>query len=231
MKFANILALAAFFFVPLAAPQAPSSTVSNASALHLTVNYPSASIVSSMFGKLPKDVAMIEVTACNDTASTLSMANGRVVQALRKSGIQALSRDAAISTMQSAENRTLQSVLLRNATHAMNIVNFLVISKAVSLGPVLSNALPSVQALLEAVVPEFAKDVPQNQYLTFDRDELPQNTQLNPLDCATGLMFTLKPAGKAPATLSDFVIEVPGVSSQPGTLRTTTVPVTVEAAP
>jgi hypothetical protein len=215
MKIANILALMAFFWGVVTAAQIASS----ASALHLTVNYPSASIVSTMFGRLPKDVAMIEVTACNDTPSMLSVANGRVVQALRKKGIQALSRDAAISTMQTAENRTLQSVLLRNSTHAMNIVNFLVISKAVSLGPVLSNALPSVQALLEAVVPEFAKDVPQNQYLNFDRDALPEKTQLNPLDCVTGLMFTMKPAGKAPTTVSDVVLDVPGIRAQTTTLK------------
>jgi hypothetical protein len=211
MKIANILALMAFFWGVVTAAQMASSAVPSTSTLHLTVNYPSASIVSTMFGRLPKDVAMIEVTACNDTPSMLSVANGRVVQALRKNGIQALSRDAAISTMQTAENRTLQSVLLRNSTHAMNIVNFLVISKAVSLGPVLSNALPSVQALLEAVVPEFAKDVPQNQYLNFDRDALAEKTQLNPLDCATGLMFTMKPPGKAPVSVTDVVIDVPGV--------------------
>jgi hypothetical protein len=216
MKIANIVALVAFFWGVVMAAQIASSV---ASALHLTVNYPSASIVSTMFGRLPKDVAMIEVTACNDTPSALLMANGRVVQALRNNGIQALSRDAAISTMQVAEGRTWQSLLLRNSTHAMNIVNFLVISKAVSLGPVLSNALPSVQALLEAVVPEFAKDVPQNQYLNFDRDALPEKTQLNPLDCATGLMFTMKPAGKASAaaSVSDVVIDVPGVSLQTAT--------------
>jgi len=231
MKIANILALAAFFWGRVAAAQVASSPVSTPSALHLTVNYPSPSVVSTMFGKLPKDVAMIEVTACNDTASALSMANGRVVQALRKSGIQALSRDAAISTMEMAESRTLQSILLRNSTHAMNIVNFLVISKAVSLGPVLSNALPSVQALLEAVVPEFAKDVPQNQYLNFDRDALPEKTQLNPLDCATGLMFTMKPAGKASASVSDLVIDVPAVSLQTATLQPATAAATVKAAP
>jgi len=227
MKIANILALAAFFWGVVAEGQTASSAVSTTSALHLTVNYPSASIVSTMFGKLPKDVAMIEVTACNDTASTLSVANGRVVQALRKNGIQALSRDAAISTMETAENRTLQSILLRNSTHAMNIVNFLVISKAVSLGPVLSNVLPSVQALLEAVVPEFAKDVPQNQYLNFDRDALPDKTQLNPLDCATGLMFTMKPPGKTSASVSDIVIDVPGVLAQTSLLPATT----LKAAP
>jgi hypothetical protein len=216
MKIANILALMAFFWGVVTTAQIASSPTS---ALHLTVNYPSASIVSTMFGRLPKDVAMIEVTACNDTPSTLSVANGRVVQALRKNGIQALSRDAAISTMQTAENRTLQSVLLRNSTHAMNIVNFLVISKALSLGPVLSNALPSVQALLEALVPEFAKDVPQNQYLNFDRDALPEKTQLNPLDCATGLMFTMRPAGQASPSVSDVVIEVPAVLTQTTTLK------------
>jgi hypothetical protein len=217
MKIVNILALTAFFWGVVAVAQLASSPI--ASALHLTVNYPSASVVSTMFGKLPKDVAMIEVTACNDTASTLSVANGRVVQALRKSGIQALSRDAAISTMQTAESRTWQSTLLRNSTHAMNIVNFLVISKAVSLGPVLSNALPSVQALLEAIVPEFGKDVPQNQYLNFDRDALPEKTQLNPLDCATGLMFTMRPAGKTLASVSDIVIDAPSVSTQTTTLK------------
>lgn len=208
MKIANILALAAFFWGVVMGAQIASSAAS----LHLTVNYPSPSVVSTIFGKLPKDVAMIEVTACNDTPSMLSMANGRVVQALRKNGIQALSRDAAISTMQTAENRTWENMLLRNSTHAMNIVNFLVISKAVALGPALSNALPSVQALLEALVPEFAKDVPQNQYLNFDRDALPEKTQLNPLDCATGLMFTMRPAGKVSASVSDVVIDVPATT-------------------
>lgn len=210
MKILNRLAFMAISGAGVAAAQ---------SSLHLTVNYPSASIVSTMFGKLPKDVAMIEVTACNDTPSMLSIANGRVVQALRKSGIQALSRDAAISTMQTAESRTWQSILLRNSTHALNIVNFLVISKAVSLGPVLSKAMPSVQALLEALVPEFAKDVPQNQYLSFDRDALPAKTELNPLDCATGLMFTMKPMGNK-ALASDVVIEIPSVATST-TLKTT----------
>ncbi len=216
MTIKNTLAFAAIFWTAAAAAQVAGSP---ASALQLTVNYPSASIVSTMFGRLPKDVAMIEVTACNDSASTLLLANGRVVQALRKHGIQALSRDAAISTMQTAESRTWQSLLLRNSTHAMNIVNFLVISKAVSLGPVLSNALPGVQALLEALVPEFAKDVPQNQYLSFDRDALPEKTQLSPLDCATGLMFTMKSAGK-PVT-SEVVVEVPSVGTALPALGTT----------
>src|ERR1035438_28777 len=78
------------------------------SALHLTVNYPSASVVSPMFGTLPRDVTMVEITACNDTPNTLVLSNGRVVQALRKSGIQALSRDAAISILQSSEGKTWQ---------------------------------------------------------------------------------------------------------------------------
>jgi hypothetical protein len=91
----------------------------------------------------------------------------------------------------------------------MNIVNFLVISKAVSLGPVLSRTLPSVQALLDAIVPEFAKDVPDHQHLNFDRDALPDKIQLNPLDCVSGVMFTMKPAGgKAPA---EVTIELPPV--------------------
>jgi hypothetical protein len=197
-------ALTALFLGGVAAAQnAPAPTA----ALNLTVNYPSASVVSTMFGTLPKDVELIEVTACNDTPSAAVLSNGRVVQALRKNGIQALSRDAAISTMQTAENRTWQNILLRNSTHAMNIVNFLVISKSVSLGPVLSNALPSAQVLLDAIIPEFAKDVPVNQYLNFDRDALPDKTQLSPLDCATGLMFTLRPSG--PARVSELTLEVP----------------------
>jgi len=176
------------------------------SSLHLTVTYPSASVVSPMFGTLPKDVTMIEITACNDTPNTLALPNGRVMQALRKSGIQALSRDAAISTLQSSESKTWQSLLLRNATHGMNIVNFLVISKAVALGPGLSKALPSVQALLEAVVPEFGRDVPDHQYLNFDHDALADSLQLTPLACATGLMFTMKSAAAAP---TDLTVDVP----------------------
>jgi hypothetical protein len=203
MKIASRAAMALFFGGLAAGQVAPAPTA----ALHLSINYPSSSVISSMFGTLPKDVALIELTACNDTPAALMLSNGRLVQALRKNGIQALSRDAAISTMQSAEHRTWQSQLLRNSTHGMNIINFLVISKAVSLGPVLSNALPSVQALLEAVVPEFAKDVPDRQYLNFDRDTLPERTQLSPLDCATGLMFTMKTQkGTLPAELT---VEVP----------------------
>lgn len=164
-----------------------------------------------MFGALPRDVALIEVTACNDTPTAMALSNGRLVQALRKSGVQALSRDAAISTMQTAESREWKSILLRHSTHAMNIVNFLVISKAVSLGPVLSRTLPSAQALLDAIVPEFAKDAPDHQYLNFDRDTLADKAQLNPLDCASGIMFTMKPAaGKAPAELT---VDVPASSS------------------
>ncbi len=180
--------------------------------LHLTINYPTASVVSSMFGALPKDVSLIEVTACNDTPATLLLSNGRVVQALRHNGIQALSRDAAISTMQDSESRTWKSIAIRNATHGMNIINFLVISKAVSLGPGLSQALPSLQALLQAIVPELAKDVPDHQYLNFDRDTLAERMQLSPLDCATGLMFTAKSGNTAPAELS---VEVPTVTVMP----------------
>ena len=182
-------------------------------ALHLTVNYPSSSVVSTMFGTLPKEVALIEITACNDTPSAILLSSGRLVQALRKNGIQALSRDAAIATMQSAEGRTWQSLLLRNATHGMNIVNFLVISKAVALGPGLSKALPSVQALLEAIVPEFSKDVPDHQYLNFDHDALPDKTQLSPLDCATGLMFTVKAPGTA-APASEVTVDVPSLTAK-----------------
>lgn len=209
MIFSTRAATALFFCGVAVAQITPAPTA----ALHLTINYPSASVVSTMFGTLPKDVAMIEVTACNDTPSALLVSNGRVVQALRKNGIQALSRDAAISTMQTSESRTWPSVLLRNSTHAMNIVNFLVISKAVSVGPALSQALPSVQALLEAVVPEFAKDVPQNQYLNFDRDALPDKTQLSPLDCATGLMFTLKSAGQP--QVSELTVDASVTSTAP----------------
>ena len=174
-----------------------TAPATSTAALHLTINYPPASVVTSMFGALPKDVALVEVTACNDTPSTLMMSSGRVMQALRRNGIQALSRDAAISTMQSSESRTWKSILLRNSTHGMNIINFLVISKAVTLGPALSNVLPSVQALLQAVVPEFAKDVPANQYLNFDRGTLADKTQLTPLDCAAGLIFAAKSASAA----------------------------------
>ncbi len=184
----------------------------NPGALHVSVNYPPNSVVSSMFGTMPKDVALIEVTACNDTPGTLTVSNGRLVQSLRKSGIQALSRDAAISTMQTAESRDWRSILLRHSTHAMNIVNFLVISKAVSLGPALSRVLPSVQVLMDAIVPEFAKDAPDHQYLNFDRDALPEKIQLSPLDCASGLIFTMKPAsGKA---LAELTVDMPAVSPE-----------------
>jgi hypothetical protein len=153
MKLATraLAALFLFSFATWAQPVAP---------LHLTVNYPSASVVVPMFGKLPKDVELIEVMACNDSPTPVLVSSGRIVQSLRRSGIQALSRDAAISTMQRAEDHTWQSLLLRNSNHAMNIVNFLVISKAVSVGPTLGSVLPSIQALMEAIVPELGKDVP-----------------------------------------------------------------------
>jgi hypothetical protein len=195
MTFAHRAIAALFFSAGIAVAQENATP-----ALHLTLNYPPSSVVTPMFGALPKEVALIEITACNDTASPVVLSTGRVVQALRQNGIQALSRDAAISTMQRAENRTWQSILLRNATHAMNIVNFLVISKAVSLGPGLASALPGAQALLEAVVPEFAKDVPTQQYLNFDHDTLPDKTQLAALECAQGLAFTLKQSSPAPVT-------------------------------
>jgi hypothetical protein len=100
---------------------------------------------------------------------------------------------------------------MRNATHGMNIVNFLVISKAVALGPALSKALPAVQALMEAVIPEFSRDVPNTQYLNFDHDALPASTELTPLDCAAGMMFTAKLPAPPPAAL---VIAVPTVGGQ-----------------
>jgi hypothetical protein len=204
------LGLAYCLFFPSA--RAAQTEAGATSALHLTINYPPASVVRAMFGSLPKDVSVVEVTACNDTAGTLILSGGRVVQALRKSGIQALSRDAAISALQNAEGRTWQSLLLRNATHGMNIVNFLVISKALTVGPVLGNALPSIQALMQAVIPELAKDVPDHQYLNFDRDTLPERMQLSPLDCAAGLMFSMKPAGTPP---SEVVVDVPAVDITP----------------
>ena len=205
-----IRALGALFFASLQA-LAQTGAVPTAT-LHLTINQPPASVVTSMFGTLPKDVSLVEVTACNDTPTTLLLSSGRVMQALRKGGVQAMSRNAAISTMQTSEGRTWQSLLLRNATHGMNIINFLVISKAVALGPALSNALPGVQALLEAVVPEFAKDVPDHQYLNFDQSTLPDRAQLVPLDCAAGLLFTAKSTGPIPA---DLTLDVPAVNVLP----------------
>jgi hypothetical protein len=199
-------ALGALF---LACFQAAAQTDDSPATLHLTINQPPSSVVTSMFGTLPKDVSLVEVTACNNTPNTLLLSNGHVVQALHKSGIQALSRGAAIATMQASEGRTWKRILLRNSIHGMNIVNFLVISKALSLGPALSNALPSVQALLEAVVPEFAKDVPEHQYLNFDQSTLPDKTQLNPLDCVAGLMFAAKSKAPAPAELT---LDIPSVN-------------------
>lgn len=210
MKIA-IGAIAALFLVCFqAAAQAGAALPASAAttALNVTINYPSPSVVLSMFGKLPADVALVEITACNDTANNLLLSSGRVVQALRHSGIQVLSRDAAIATLSTSESKTWQSILLRNSVHAMNIVNFLVISKAVALGPALSQTLPAVQALMEAVVPEFAHDVPNTQYLNFDHDALPASTQLTPLDCAEGMMFTAKLGSQAP---SGVVISVPAV--------------------
>ena len=206
----RIRAIAAAVFCCLRASSQTGAVPTTA--LHVTVNFPSPSVVTSMFGRLPNDVSLIEVTACNDTPATLLLSNGRIVQALRRNGIQALSRDAAISTMQSSENRTWKNILLRNSTHSLNIVNFLVISKAVTLGPVLSNTLPAMQALLQAVVPEFAKDVPDHQYLNFDRGALAERMQLNTMDCAAGLMFTRKTTAALP---DELVIDVPGVTVTP----------------
>ena len=211
MKIA-IAAIAALFLVRFqAAAQAGAAIPTNATALNVTINYPSNSVVTSMFGKLPVDVALVEITACNDTAQTLQLSNGRVVQALRRNGIQVLSRDAAIATLSTSESHTWQSVLLRNSTHGMNIVNFLVISKAVALGPALSKALPAVQALMEAIIPEFSRDVPNTQYLNFDHDALPASTQLTPLDCAAGLMFTAKLPAPPPVAI---MIDVPTVGGK-----------------
>ena len=179
--------------------------------LRISVNYPPSSVVSGMFGTLPRDVSLIEVTACNDTASALPLSSARLAQSLRRSGIQALSRDAAISTLQNAESRAWRSILLRHSTHAMNIVNFLVISKAVSLGPVLSRALPGAQALLDAIVPEVSRDAPQ--YLNFDRSAMPDRVQLNPLECASGLIFTVRPAGGTPP--AELEVEIPPAPAQP----------------
>jgi hypothetical protein len=213
MKIAT-LAIAALFLACLqgAAQTGAALPTNSGTPLNVTINYPSASVVTSMFGKLPSDVALLEVTACNDTPQTLVLSNGRIVQAMRQSGIQVLSRDAAIATLSTSESHTWQSILMRNATHGMNIVNFLVISKAVALGPALSKALPAVQALMEAVIPEFSRDVPNTQYLNFDHDALPASIQLTPLDCAEGMMFTGKLALPAPAQL---VLIVPSVAALP----------------
>ncbi|MGD1073418.1 MAG: hypothetical protein ABSB15_25175 [Bryobacteraceae bacterium] len=213
MKIAT-LAIAALFLVCLqgAAQTGAALPTNTGTALSVTINYPSPSVVTSMFGKLPNDVALIEVTACNDTPQTLVLSNGRVVQAMRHSGIQVLSRDAAIATLSTSESHTWQSILMSNSTHAMNIVNFLVISKAVALGPALSKTLPAVQALMEAIIPEFSRNVPNTQYLNFDHDALPASIQLTPLDCAEGMMFTGKLASPAP---SQLVLVVPSVAAAP----------------
>ena len=56
-----------WFLLLATAVPAQIATPPAAMPLHLTVNFPKASVISAEFGSLPKDIVVAEVSACNDT--------------------------------------------------------------------------------------------------------------------------------------------------------------------
>jgi hypothetical protein len=174
--------------------------------VHLTINFPKASVVTAEFGALSKDVVVAEVSACNDTQSALTLSQSRVIQLLRGKGFEALSRDATIAAIGTSQFQSKKYQFARYSQIALNIVTGLVVSKAVSLGSTLGSALPGVQGIMEVVVPQLQSAVSDHAYLSFDTAGLPNVLQLAPVECAVGTVLMAAPPKDA---VTDFTIAVP----------------------
>jgi len=174
--------------------------------LHLTVNFPQASVVSAEFGSLPKDIVVAEVSACNDTQAALTLSQSRVIQSLRGKGFEALSRYAAVAAVGTSQAQSKKYQLARYSQIALNIVTGLVVSKAVSLGSALGSSLPGVQGIMQVVVPQLQSAVSDHAYLSFDTAGLPGVLQLAPVECAVGTVLMSAPPKNA---VTDFTIAIP----------------------
>lgn len=174
--------------------------------LHLTINFPKASVVSAEFGSLSKDVVIAEVSACNDTQSALTLTQSRIVQLLRSKGFEAMSREAAIAEIGSSQTQSKKYLLAKYSQVALAIVSGLVVSKAVSLSSALGSSLPGVQGIMQVIVPQLQSVVSDHAYLTFDTAGLPAVLQLAPVECAIGTVLMSVPPKDA---VADFIVSVP----------------------
>jgi hypothetical protein len=202
----------------VAAPPAPATPVPAAPSLvtsaapkttvpvHLTINFPKASVVSAEFGSLPKDVVVAEISACNDTQSAMTISQSRIIQSLRAQGFQALSRSAAIALIGSSQAQSKAYLVAKYSQIALNIVTGLVVSKSVSLGPALGSSLPGVEGIMQVVVPQLQSAVSDHAYLSFDSNGLPAAMQLGPVECAVGTALMSTPPANA---VVDFTVSIP----------------------
>ncbi len=174
--------------------------------VHLTINFPKASVVRAEFGALSKDIVVAEVSACNDTQSALTLSQSRIIQLLRGKGFEALSRDAAIAAIGTSQAQSKKYQLARYSQIALNIVTGLVVSKAVSLGTALGSSLPGVLGIMQVVVPQLQSVVSDHAYLSFDAAGMPAVMQLAPIECAVGTLLMAAPPKDA---VTDFTIAVP----------------------
>lgn len=174
--------------------------------LHFSINFPKATVVSAEFGSLSKDIVVAEVSACNDTASALTLSQSRIIQSLRGKGFEVLSREAAIAVISSSQTQSKKFLAAKYSQIALNIVSGLVVSKAVSLGSALGSSLPGVQGIMQVVVPQLQSAVSDRAYLSFDAAGLPAVLQLAPVDCAMGTVLMSAPPKDA---VADFTITVP----------------------
>jgi hypothetical protein len=174
--------------------------------VHMSINFPNASVVSDEFGSLPKDIVVAEVSACNDTQSALTLSQSRIIQSLRGKGFEALSRNAAIAVIGSSQSQSKKYLLAKYSEIALTIVSGLVVSKSVSLGPTLGSSLPGVQGIMQVVVPQLQNPVSDHAYLSFDTAGLPAVLQLAPVECAVGTVLMSAPPKDA---VADFTVSIP----------------------
>ena len=197
--------ISAFLFLSLTLSASAQDSPPAAPSLHITVNLVRKSVVSAEFGSLPKDIAPAEVTACNETAAPLNLTQSRLTQILRSKGLEALSRDAALAVINSGQQQSRMFYTAKYAQLALNIVTGLVVSKAVTLGQTLGSALPSVQGVMQVVVPQLQSTIADHAFISFDRAALPTVMQLAPSDCALGTLLISAPPKNA---ASDFVFDL-----------------------
>lgn len=174
--------------------------------VHLSLNFPGASVVHAEFGALSKDIVVAEVSACNETESAMTLPQSRLIQLLHGKGFEVLSRGAAIAAISTSQTQSKKYLLAKYSQFALNVVSGLVVSKAVSLGSTLGSALPGVEGIMEVVVPQLQGAVSDHAYLSFDGAALPAVLQLAPVECAIGTVLMSAPP-KAAAT--DFIVAVP----------------------
>ncbi len=174
--------------------------------VHLTVNFPKASVVNAEFGSLPRDTVMAEVSVCNETQSELTLSQSRIIQLLRSQGFQTLSRSAAIAVISSSQSQSKKYYFAKYSQLALNIVTGLLVSRSVTLGPTLAGTLPGVEGIMQVVVPQLQTVVADHAYLNFDVAGLPMAVQLAPVECVVGTALMSPPPANA---VADFTVRIP----------------------